>query len=676
MNSFRIKNLRFRILKGGKIGLAASLMMFGVILQSTLNANTVTNDGSNDTGVFVGYNYGINANTLTVGNSNDTTVFTNYYTEGGSGSGGGAGLGGVFFVDNGSTLTLNNTVFKFNTVKGGEGGSLPAQVIEDTTININQLSLGLTGFEQLSITPTLTYDGTNYSFSTIKIGTGTGLLNEDSSVTFSELGTPSSATIASVNKDDKTITLSSAVNIANIDIQTISSNADTGYSVSGKVVTLDYKDGSNATNTSLVQQVKDSITYGSQISFRNADNTISTKTISSVSYDADGSIKSFELDSDIGSFAVTSATSLDVIPISKFETKPYEITGNTITVTGATRGFKAGMTLYDEEGNSTGAKITAVSEVNGVYTLTVDTPTSALTSATSITGKSSPFLSDTQIQLSAPNPDLVGASSININGTDYNISNYNNTTGVVTLSNAIDSTLKSKVEVDGDLLTVKINNISISASSITLLDKGQNFTTGMQIEGTDLKITGVSKSGGNIILTLDGDTSTITDTSKITAIDTLTTGGSMNNLASSGAVGANGKDGKSANYYSSFFAEGEGQAGTRGYAAKDGTGASGGIGGTGGTGSDGLAVNPQLMKDLYDSTKDFIESVTELASSIAPDGAPFPSPDYADIAGNVIDVTTKSIGLATAIANTVFWADNLNDGLAGMGGEGGHPKLF
>ncbi len=669
MNSFRIKDLRFRILKGGKIGLCASLMIFG-IASSTLNANTIINDGSNATGVFVGNTYG-SGNSLTVGNSTDTTVFTNYYTEGGAGSGGGAGLGGVFFVDNGSTLTLNNTVFKFNTSKGGEGGSLPAQVIEDTTININQLSLGLTGFEQLSITPTLTYDGTNYSFSTIKIGTGTGLLNEDSSVTFSELGTPFSATIASVNKDDKTITLSSAVNIANIDIQTISSNADTGYSVSGKVVTLDYKDGSNVTNTSLVEQVKDSIAFGGQISFRNADNTISTKTISSVSYDADGSIKSFELDSDIGSFTVTSATSLDVIPISKFETKPYEITGNTITVTGATRGFKAGMTLYDEEGNSTGAKITAVSEVNGVYTLTVDTPTSALTSATSITGKSSPFLSDTQIQLSAPNPDLVGASSININGTDYNISNYNNNTGVVTLSNAIDSTLKSKVEVDGDLLTVKINNISISASSITLLDKGQNFTTGMQIEGTDLKITGVSKSGGNIILTLDGDTSTITDTSKITAVDTLTTGGSMNNLASSGAVGANGKDGKSANYYSSFFAEGEGQAGTRGYAAKDGTGAAGGTGGTGGTGSDGLAVNPQLMKDLYDSTKDFIESVTELASSIAPDGAPFPSPDYADIAGNVIDVTTKSIGLATAIANTVFWADNLNDGLAGMGGEGG-----
>ena len=130
-------------------------MMFGVMFQSTSNAATVINDGNSGTGIFVGNTYG-SGSTLNVGNENVTTVFTNYYTEGGAGSGGGAGLGGVFFVNKGSTLTLNNTIFSFNTVKGGEGGSLPAQVIEDTNIIINQLSLGLTGFEQQQINPTLT----------------------------------------------------------------------------------------------------------------------------------------------------------------------------------------------------------------------------------------------------------------------------------------------------------------------------------------------------------------------------------------------------------------------------------------------------------------------------------------------------------------------------------------
>ncbi|QKF73176.1 hypothetical protein AFAEC_1008 [Aliarcobacter faecis] len=686
MNSFRIKDLRFRILKGGKIGLAASLMMFGVMFQSTLSANTVTYDGNGNTGIFVGNIYGnyssltnatANSQTnLTVGNSTDTTVFTNYYTEGGAGSGGGAGLGGVFFVDKGSTLTLNNTVFKFNTSKGGEGGSLPAQVIEDTTININQLSLGLTGFEQLSITPTLTYSNGKYSFDTIKIATGTTLLNEGSSITFSELDN-TSRKISSVDKSS--VTLADKISINASDIKTITTNVttNTGFSVDGKSVTLNYNytDSSNPTityvDTALVNQVKDNITYGGQISFRDTNGNISTKTISKVDYNTDGSIKSFELDSDIGSFTVNATTSLDVIPVSKFQTKPYEIAGNTIIVTGATRGFKAGMILYDEKGDSTGAKITAVSEQNGVYTLTVDNTTSKLTSATSITGKSSPFISDTQIKLSAPNPDLVGASSININGTDYGISNYNKETGVITLSNAIDSASKSKVEDDGELLTLKVNTVSLSGNSITLLDKGQNFSTGMLIEGTDLTIEEVSSSNGKITLKLSGSTDSLSSDSKIFVVDTLETGGSMNNLASKGTLGANGKNGIDANYYSSFFNEGEGKEGTRGYAAKDGDGAAGGKGGNGGNGSDGLAVNPQLMTELWGATGDFQEAVNDLAVAFVPEGAPIPMPEIADIPGAIINVTTASIDLATAIANTVFWAKNLNAGLAGMGGEGG-----
>lgn len=98
MNTFRIKDLRFRILKGGKIGLCASIMMFGM-LNSTLSANTVVYDGNSSSGVFVGSDFfdntkgdlsytGTDTN-LTVGNNTDTTVFTNYFTEGGAGSGGG-----------------------------------------------------------------------------------------------------------------------------------------------------------------------------------------------------------------------------------------------------------------------------------------------------------------------------------------------------------------------------------------------------------------------------------------------------------------------------------------------------------------------------------------------------------------------------------------------------------
>ena len=680
MNSFRIKDLRFRILKGGKIGLVASLMMFGVMFQTNSNAATIVNEGNGGTGIFVGETYSDysslnNASStsdtnLSIGNSNDTTIFTGYYTEGGAGSGGGAGLGGVFFVDDGSTLTLNNTIFKFNTVKGGEGGSLPAQVIENTTVNLSQFSLDLTAFEAQSITPTLVYDNATgeYSFTTINVGTGTSLLNNGSNITFSELTGSNTGTISSVTSS--AVTLSSAITIDSNDIETITNDVSnsTGFSISGKVVTMDYINNLSATDTTLVQQIKDNITYNGQISFRNSDGTVEVKKVTNVTYDTSGNITSFELDSVLSSLTFDPAsTSLDIIPITKFETKPYVISGNTITLTGSTRGFKEGMIIYDEDGNSTGVKITSVSSDG--KTLTVDNA-SALSSLDSITAKETPFLSDTQIKLSSPNSDLIGATSININGTDYSIDSYDNSTGIVTLSSPIDSTVKSDVESYDNPLVIKIPTVSFSGNTITLSDDGQTFSTGMKLDGTDLSITNVTTSNGKIILTLDGSTSSLSADTKILAVDTLSTGGSMNNLASTGTTGSNGGNGHDANYYSSFFNGGEGQAGTRGYAAEDGVGAAGGNGGNGGNGSDGLPVNPQLMSELYGATGDFAEAVTALAGSIAPDGA-IPTPDYADIAGNVVAVSMASVDLATAIANTVFWAQNLNNGIAGMGGEGG-----
>ncbi|MBP9601448.1 MAG: hypothetical protein KBE41_08090 [Lutibacter sp.] len=662
MNSFRIKNLRFRILKGGKIGLAASLMMFGVILQSSLSANALTIDGDGDSGIFVG----------SAGGTYSDTIFTNFFTEGGAGSGGGAGLGGVFFVDKGATLNLTNTVFAFNTAKGGEGGSLPAQLIGDTVININQLSLGLTGFEQQSITPTLTYDSatSKYSFDTINVATGTKLLNSGSGVTFGELG--SSSTIAS--KTDTSITLGTAVVIDNAKVTSITKTnvADgTGYTsnvVDGKtVITFDYiKTDGTTQDTTLIAQVKDNIKFNGLIAVNNG--TISDNaTIEKVNYDTNGNILSVELSKAL---SVTEST-LDLISLTKFETKPYVVSGNTITITGETRGFKEGMVIYDKDGASTGAKITAVSSDG--KTLTVDNA-AGLANVGSITAKSTPFLSNTEIKLSTPNPDIKVGGTITINGDEHTVGGYDSTTGVVTLNTAIDSDIKTAIENDGELLTLKVNTVSVDngAKTITLSDKGQEFTVGMKIKDTDLEITNVSKTGDKITITVAGDDDLDElDTTRILAVDPLTTGGSMNNLAATGTAGANGKNGKNANYYSSFFEGGEGQDGNNGYSGKDGTGAAGGNAGDGGNGSDGLAVNPQLISELWGATGDFTDAIDDLATALVPEGIPIPTPEFADIPGAIIGVATASVDLATAIANTVFWAQNLNEGLAGKGGAGG-----
>ncbi|OYY69126.1 MAG: hypothetical protein B7Y47_12645 [Sphingomonas sp. 28-63-12] len=59
---------------------------------------------------------------LQIGVDSQLTTFTNFSTHGADGSGGGAGLGGVFFVDSGSTLTLKNVTLRSNTAEGGNGG--------------------------------------------------------------------------------------------------------------------------------------------------------------------------------------------------------------------------------------------------------------------------------------------------------------------------------------------------------------------------------------------------------------------------------------------------------------------------------------------------------------------------------------------------------------------------
>lgn len=47
----------------------------------------------------------------------------NFRTTGGTGSGGGAGLGGALFINDGATVNLNNVHFKANTSIGGAGGA-------------------------------------------------------------------------------------------------------------------------------------------------------------------------------------------------------------------------------------------------------------------------------------------------------------------------------------------------------------------------------------------------------------------------------------------------------------------------------------------------------------------------------------------------------------------------
>ena len=94
-------------------GIGSDVSVPGTPITGNTTLNTVS-DGAGGQGYFVA-----NGATLTVNNS----VFQNFSTSGGAGSGGGLGAGGAIFIDNGGTVVLNNTSFSHNSVIGGLGGT-------------------------------------------------------------------------------------------------------------------------------------------------------------------------------------------------------------------------------------------------------------------------------------------------------------------------------------------------------------------------------------------------------------------------------------------------------------------------------------------------------------------------------------------------------------------------
>jgi fibronectin-binding autotransporter adhesin len=83
----------------------------------TLIVSNTTLSGINNGAQSGGYQ--VQSGTLTINNG----TLSNFLTIGGSGSGGGAGLGGAIFVGSGASAVLNNVTVSGNTAIGGQGGT-------------------------------------------------------------------------------------------------------------------------------------------------------------------------------------------------------------------------------------------------------------------------------------------------------------------------------------------------------------------------------------------------------------------------------------------------------------------------------------------------------------------------------------------------------------------------
>lgn len=168
-----------------------------------------------------------------VGNNDTQSLVSNFNTIGGAGSGGGAALGGAFFVDSGASLTVLNTDFSSNRAQGGTGGGVAPVSYVDQLFNITGAALNLNAlpvatvsvFETNNvplITRSLNSGVPSYSFNTLSINSDTATVLKPGYVAaFDNYGT----SVAIGNINGGTIQLNSAVTAVAKSLPTYQSTA-------------------------------------------------------------------------------------------------------------------------------------------------------------------------------------------------------------------------------------------------------------------------------------------------------------------------------------------------------------------------------------------------------------------------------------------------------------------
>jgi len=126
----------------------ASAMLSSVSLQAAAQALDGNLSGNIDGGMSTGYlitgDERFNgAASVQIGTTTSQSLVHSFKTVGGAGSGGGAGLGGAFFVDAGASLTVINTDFANNRVQGGSGGSVAPVSYASQMLNITGANIKL-----------------------------------------------------------------------------------------------------------------------------------------------------------------------------------------------------------------------------------------------------------------------------------------------------------------------------------------------------------------------------------------------------------------------------------------------------------------------------------------------------------------------------------------------------
>lgn len=183
-----------------------SLHIGAQVLDKNLSGNI--NGGMQSGYLITGDQRFSGSSAVQIGTQTEQSLVHSFRTVGGAGSGGGAGLGGVFFVDSGASLTVVNTNFANNMVQGGSGGSVAPVSYAGQILNVIGASVSLDQvpvaqadlvFSSSGLTRTVVGGVVNYSISQVAVSKDVAtMVLKDSPVIFTDYN-GSSSTVQSVN---------------------------------------------------------------------------------------------------------------------------------------------------------------------------------------------------------------------------------------------------------------------------------------------------------------------------------------------------------------------------------------------------------------------------------------------------------------------------------------------
>jgi autotransporter-associated beta strand protein len=586
-------------------------------------------------------------------------IYTNFVTKGGDGSGGGAGLGGVFFVDAGSSLTIRNVDFNTNTAVGGNGGNDPGVSTGARSVALSGNQTAVIDIGGLIVDPGLTGAGNATTVTSIQLSAPNSLLKAGMKVFIPGL-TPTGSPAEILSVSGSTVTFADPLPVTPVSLTSLASPSEP---LTTRQIQLSGAD--------LGEPQAPVIQVGSYI---RGDGIPAGTTVSSIDY-ATGVVT---LSSEITSSA---ATAFDFVSIGEFSASPltgFSDDGTSTTITMADRpsgALEVGMTVTGN-GIPAGAKITAVSPDGKSVTIDKVVPPGTSLTAFDAATISAAIGSDT-IVLPRANGEL--KAGMLVSGTGIPAGTVIESVTTTTVDGREVTTVVLDQQLTGDTVPASLSFTGVQGVTGSTI----SFVAGTMPEGIapGQVITGPGIQAGVTVLSVDTQTgevvlsAAIDDPSVVSSLkfsSPLASGGTMNGMTSP-ASGQDGMTGASSDINYAIGNGGEGGDGKQGEQGGNGSGVgqAGGAGGDGGNAGDALPYHPQLTAEVTIGAIMAIRKKMHISAALTPKGVPVAVPDPIKAAVDASELSAMYVQLAKDTANLVAWNLSLQSGGVAQGGDGG-----